>query len=146
MATQSDGSFPVFRQVVLDATDARGLAEFYRELLGYVYVAGDEPPPAGEVDTKASEWLVIHHRSGSPRIAFEQVAVLPRATWPEGPISQQLHVDLQVPTLQDLELHRRRALELGATVLEDRSASEEEPLWVLADPAGHPFCIFVPTG
>jgi hypothetical protein len=30
-------------------------------------------------------------------------------------------------------------------VLEDRTASEEEPLWVYADPAGHPFCIFVAT-
>ena len=65
MATENDGSFPVLRQVVLDSTDARGLAEFYRELLGYVYREGDEPPPAGELDTKASGWLVIHHRSGS---------------------------------------------------------------------------------
>jgi hypothetical protein len=145
MATQGD-SFPVLRQVVLDATDARGLAEFYRELLGYVYRAGDEPPPAGEPDTKAGEWLVIHHSSGSPRIAFEQVAVLAKATWPEGEIPQQLHLDLVVPNLQDLEIHHRRAIALGARVLEDRTADEEEPLWVYADPAGHPFCIFVPVG
>jgi hypothetical protein len=101
--------------VVLDTTDARGLAEFYRELIGQVYVAGAEPPPAGEVDRKASEWLAIHHHSGSPRIAFEHVAALARATWPEGGIPQQLHFDLQVPTLQDLDLHHRRVLELGAT-------------------------------
>jgi hypothetical protein len=145
MATENEGSFPVLRQVVLDTTDARGLAEFYRELLGYAYQAGDEPPPAGEVDKKGTEWLVIHDRSGSPRIAFEQVAVLPSATWPEGPVPQQLHIDLQVPTLEDLELHHRRALALGATELEDRTASVEEPLWVFADPAGHPFCIFVAT-
>ena len=31
------GSFPALRAVVLDATDARPLAEFYRQLLGYVY-------------------------------------------------------------------------------------------------------------
>jgi hypothetical protein len=52
-------------------------------------------------------------------------------------------LDLTVPTLQDLEIHHRRALALGATVLEDRTADEEEPLWVYADPSGHPFCIFV---
>jgi len=146
MAVENDRSFPVLRQVVLDTTDARGLAEFYRALLGYVYRAGDEPPPAGEVDTKASDWLVIHHRSGSPRIAFEQVAVLASSTWPEGDIPQQLHLDLTVPNRQDLETHHRRALELGARVLEDRTDDDEEPLWVYADPAGHPFCIFVAAG
>jgi catechol-2,3-dioxygenase len=145
MTTENDGSFPVLRQVVLDTTDARGLAEFYRELLGYVYRAGDEPPPAGQPDTNASEWLVVQHRSGSPRIALEQVAALPPATWPEGPIPQQLHLDFQVPTVEALELHHRRAVALGAKVLEDRTASEDEPLWVYADPAGHPFCIFVAT-
>jgi hypothetical protein len=33
----------------IDTTDARGLAEFYRELLGLRYRPGDEPP-AGGVD------------------------------------------------------------------------------------------------
>jgi len=143
MAPENHGSFPVLRQVVLDTTDARGLAEFYRDLLGYVYREGDQPPPAGEVDEKASGWLVIHHRSGSPRIAFEQVDSLAAATWPEGPVPQQLHLDLTVPNLEDLEIHHRRAIALGATVLEDRTDDEEEPLWVYADPSGHPFCIFV---
>jgi hypothetical protein len=32
---------------------------------------------------------------------------------------------------------------LGAELLEDRSGDTEEPLRVYADPAGHPFCIFV---
>ena len=30
-------SFPTLRAVVLDTTDARALAEFYRQLLGYDY-------------------------------------------------------------------------------------------------------------
>ena len=42
--------FPEFRQVVLDSTDARALAEFYRQLLGLTYRPGDEPPAAGEPD------------------------------------------------------------------------------------------------
>ena len=33
-------SFPSVVQVVLDTTDVRGLAEFYRKLLGFAYRAG----------------------------------------------------------------------------------------------------------
>jgi hypothetical protein len=32
---------------------------------------------------------------------------------------------------------------LGARLLLDRSDDQDEPLRVYADPAGHPFCIFV---
>jgi hypothetical protein len=48
-----------------------------------------------------------------------------------------------VPTVEELERHRRRAEDLGATLLYDRSADEGEPLYVPADPAGHPFCLLV---
>jgi hypothetical protein len=136
-------SFPFFLQVVLDTTDARSLAEFYRNLLGFVYRAGDEPPAGVQVDERGRDWLVIHHPSGLPRIAFQQVPALRRSTWPQAEVPQQLHLDLTVPTLRDLEMQHERALELGATLLHDRSHDEEEPLRVYADPAGHPFCIFV---
>ncbi|GAA3617757.1 hypothetical protein GCM10022199_22690 [Marihabitans asiaticum] len=36
-----------------------------------------------------------------------------------------------------------RAVSLGGRVLLDRSDDPEEPLFVVADPAGHPFCLFV---
>ena len=42
---------PRIRQVVLDTTDARALAEFYRELFGLAYRPGDEPPPDPGGDT-----------------------------------------------------------------------------------------------
>lgn len=54
-----------------------------------------------------------------------------------------LHLDLTVPDVGSLEEQRTRALALGAAVLHDRSDDEDEPLYVFADPAGHPFCIFV---
>jgi hypothetical protein len=129
--------------VVLDTTDARGLAEFYRELLGFVYRQGDEPPPADQPDAQGQDWLVIHHPAGMPRIAFQQVSALRRSTWPEADVPQQLHLDLTVPTVRDLDVQHERALELGATLLYDRSQDEQEPLRVYADPSGHPFCIFV---
>ena len=136
-------SWPLFRQVVLDTTDARGLAEFYRQLLGLVYRAGDEPPAGDQPDERGRDWLVIHHPSGSPRIAFQQVAALRRSTWPQEEVPQQLHLDLTVPTVRDLDLQHERALQLGATLLHDRAHHPQEPLRVYADPAGHPFCIFV---
>lgn len=46
-------------------------------------------------------------------------------------------------TAADLDVQHERALALGARLLEDRSDDAEEPLRVYADPAGHPFCIFV---
>jgi hypothetical protein len=135
--------FPQLVQVVLDATDARGLAEFYRQLLGYEYRSGDEPPAAGQPDPNGQDWLVLRDASGSQRIAFQHVESLPKATWPEGPIPQQLHLDLSVPTIEQFHAQHERALALGARMLYDRSNDPHEPLYVYADPAGHPFCIFV---
>ncbi|SMX83409.1 Glyoxalase/Bleomycin resistance protein/Dioxygenase superfamily protein [Brevibacterium aurantiacum] len=55
----------------------------------------------------------------------------------------QLHVDFTVPDTDELERHRARAEELGATMLFDRTDDPDEPLYVVTDPAGHPFCLFV---
>jgi catechol 2,3-dioxygenase-like lactoylglutathione lyase family enzyme len=133
----------VMRQVVLDGTDARALAEFYRELLGYRYRPGDEPPPAGEPDPQGADWLVLRNPTAGAQLAFQQVAELPEATWPDGPHPQMLHLDLTVATVAELDRQHARALDLGARLLRDRSEDPEEPLRVYADPAGHPLCIFV---
>jgi catechol 2,3-dioxygenase-like lactoylglutathione lyase family enzyme len=133
--------FPRLVQTVLDCTDARELAEFYRQLLGFKYRPGDEP----SADGKAGEpdWLVLRDSNGTNHLAFQLVDKLPKATWPEGPIPQQLHLDLSVPTMDEFNAQHERALALGAKVLRDRSNDPQEPLRVYADPAGHPFCIFV---
>jgi hypothetical protein len=54
-----------------------------------------------------------------------------------------MHMDFKVPTAVELERHRARAEDLGARLLYDRSKDEGVPLYVLADPAGHPFCLLV---
>jgi catechol 2,3-dioxygenase-like lactoylglutathione lyase family enzyme len=133
---------PHIRQVVLDTMDARALAEFYRRLFGLTYRPGDEPPPAGEPDAKGSDWLVLQNDDGVP-LAFQQVEDLPRSTWPTTEVPQQLHLDTTVPDVAALTEARDRAVALGATLRYDRSDDPEEPLYVFADPAGHPFCIFV---
>jgi hypothetical protein len=140
---EADRGFPELRQVVMDGTDVRLLAEFYRQLLGFEYRPGDDPPPPGDPDPAGEDWLVLRDATGHTQVAFQQVPALPRATWPEGPIPQQLHLDLTVPTKGDLDAQHERALALGAQLLEDRSEDPDEPLRVYADPAGHPFCIFV---
>ena len=141
--TSMPNTYPALRAVVLDATNAREVAEFYRELLGYEYRPGDEAPPPEQPDPSGEDWLVLRDRTGDARLAVQYVAELPRSTWPESGVPQQLHLDLTVPDIDELARQRERALSLGAKVLLDRSADPDEPLYVFADPAGHPFCIFV---
>jgi catechol 2,3-dioxygenase-like lactoylglutathione lyase family enzyme len=135
--------FPKLRGVALDSTNARALAEFYRQLLGYDYRPGDAVPPPNEPDERGADWLVLLGPPGSTPLAFQQVAALARPTWPEDGVPQQLHLDLSVPHVEDLATQHHRALSLGATLLKDRSDDPAEPLYVYADPDGHPFCIFV---
>jgi catechol 2,3-dioxygenase-like lactoylglutathione lyase family enzyme len=139
----NEQAFPFIRQTVLDTTDPRRLAEFYRQLFGLRYRPGDEPPGSGQPDPRGQDWLVLKSSDGDAGLAFQKVRELSEATWPGGPVPQQLHLDTTVPTRADLDVQHERALALGARLLKDRSDDPEEPLRVYADPAGHPFCIFV---
>jgi catechol 2,3-dioxygenase-like lactoylglutathione lyase family enzyme len=152
-------SFPVLMHTALDATDCRELAEFYRAFLGLRYRPGDEPPgdepPGGELPADGSvddgsvddaDWLVLVDEAGRRVLAFNQVESLARPTWPTDEVPKQMHHDFRVSSVAELEQQRRRAEALGATVLYDRSGDEGEPLYVLADPAGHPFCVLVSAG
>jgi catechol 2,3-dioxygenase-like lactoylglutathione lyase family enzyme len=145
-------SHPFVAQIVLDCPDPRLLAEFYRELLGYSYRPGDEPPAAGEPDPRGGDWLVLRPEpdawAAGRGLAFQANAEYAAPVWtpgPDRPGDQQmmLHLDMTVPDVAGLEHQRGRVVALGGTVLYDRSADDEEPLYVFADPAGHPFCIFV---
>lgn len=136
-------SFPALRTVVIDALDARFLGEFYRELLGYSYRAGDEPPPVGDPDERGEDWVVLCDGAGTARLAIQQVADLAVPTWPDSRVPQQLHLDLTVADTVELDRQRDRVVSSGGTVLRDRSTDPAEPLYVFADPDGHPFCIFV---
>lgn len=137
-------TFPVLMHTAVDATDCRALAEFYRAFLGLHYRPGDEAPDGDAVDD--ADWLVLLDADGRRVLAVNRVRVLVRPTWPSDDIPKQMHHDFRVPDTTELERHRQRAEELGATVLYDRSADEGEPLYVLADPAGHPFCLLVSQG
>ena len=136
-------STPRLAQVVLDSTDVRRAAEFWRQLLGLVYRPGQEPPAPGRDDSAGRDWLNLRRPDGTPVLAFQQVDVLHRSTWPDDDVPQQLHLDLTVSDVADLDAVHGRVLALGGLLRLDRSDDQEEPLRVYADPDGHPFCVFV---
>ena len=133
--------YPRLLHTAIDTTDARGLAEFYRQLLGLHYRPGDEPPVDDSEDD--ADWLVLLDHDEHRVLAVQEVDRLDRTTWPSHDVPMQLHLDFTVASQEELERHRRRAEELGAEVLLDRTADEDEALYVLADPSGHPFCLLV---
>jgi hypothetical protein len=118
---------------VLDTPDPRGLARFYRNLLGWQTVA-DEP-----------EWVKLMPPNGRPPgLSFQLEPLYQRPSWPSQVDSQQMmvHLDIQV---DDLAAAGARALELGATLAEFQP---QENVRVFLDPVGHPFCLWVaaPSG
>ncbi len=135
---ERERAYPVVFQVVIDAVDTLELAEFYRHLLGLEYRDGDAPSPDGPMP----EWIMLV-RDGRRVLTVQRARHLPRPTWPSDAVPQQVHLDLTVSTLEELHRQRDRALALGARLLEDRTQGPDEPLYVFADPAGHPLCIFV---
>ncbi|MDQ1618282.1 MAG: hypothetical protein QOE19_851 [Actinomycetota bacterium] len=135
--------YPQLLHTVIDTTEARALAEFYRELLGLQYRQGDERPAEGVEDDV--DWLVLVDPKGARKLAFQQVGRLERTTWPHHEVPMQMHLDFTVSSVHELQRQRERAESLGAQLLQDRTDDSTEPLYVFADPSGHPFCIFVAT-
>ncbi|MGO1509771.1 MAG: VOC family protein [Actinomycetales bacterium] len=132
--------YPRLRLTAIDTTDVRGLADFYRELLGYRFRPGDEAPADGAGD---ADWLVLQDAGGADRLAFQEVDRLEPTTWPTHDVPMQRHLDTTVPDRAELERQRGRAEALGATLVMDRTDDPDEPLYVFADPSAHPFCILV---
>ncbi|MFF2777362.1 VOC family protein [Streptomyces sp. NPDC058052] len=115
--------------VVLDCPDVRELARFYRALLGGDV---DRPDPRWSLD---DDWSTLH-TEGGPVLAFQRVAGHRPPRWPDPAHPQQFHLDLGV---EDLDEARDQALANGAALLD---GGDGERGWcVLADPAGHPFCL-----
>ncbi len=134
-------NYPVLLHTAIDAVDCRGLAEFYREFLGLQYRQGEEPPSDGGDDD--ADWLVLVDENGGRVVTVQAKKDTSAPTWPSEDVPMQMHMDFAVATVEDLERHRKRAEALGARLLYDRSQDKSEPLYVLADPAGHPFCLLV---
>lgn len=115
------------RSVVLDCPDPGALAIFYAGLLG------------GRANTADPDWCEVFIEEPSLKLAFQRIDRYQAPEWPAG-VPQQLHVDL---TVSDLEAASRRAVALGAAVLTGPVEEEGGVFIVHADPAGHPFCLFM---
>jgi catechol 2,3-dioxygenase-like lactoylglutathione lyase family enzyme len=114
--------------VVLDTTDVPALADFYRRLLGWKIRDAD------------ANWAVVEPPGGGTHLSFQHEPLYRPPTWPSDAAAQQmmLHLDFLV---DDLAAAQARAVELGATLAEFQP---QEGVRVLLDPAGHPFCFFLP--
>jgi predicted enzyme related to lactoylglutathione lyase len=113
--------------VVLDAPDARALAEFYRRLLGWT-VTEDEP-----------DWITLTGPDGGAKLSVQTESAYARPTWPAGPGDQQMmmHLDIKV---DDLDAAGAHAVAVGAVLAQFQP---QERVRVYLDPAGHPFCLFL---
>jgi predicted enzyme related to lactoylglutathione lyase len=115
------------RSVVLDCPNPPDLAAFYAGLLG------------GRADTRDPQWCEVYLDEPSVKLAFQHVDPYQAPRWPDG-VPQQLHLDL---TVSDLETASARAVSLGAAVLTGPVEERGGVFIVHADPARHPFCLFM---
>jgi len=114
--------------VNISAPDPGALARFYRDLLGWP-VAAEEPG-----------WVLLRDPAGGVGISVQSETHYTRPVWPAGPGDprMQLHLDVEV---DDLDAAVALAVEAGATVAEFQP---QDGVRVCLDPAGHPFCLFLP--
>jgi catechol 2,3-dioxygenase-like lactoylglutathione lyase family enzyme len=112
------------------------LGTFYSSLLGWEL----KTPGPDEPDFDNPEWVSVIPRgvtTGGFSLAFQRVDDFTAPTWPNGPVPQQVHLDLWVDSIED---STPAALALGAT-RHDVQPSEEGDFVVFLDPVGHPFCL-----
>jgi len=109
--------------VTFDCADARRLAEFWAELLGWLVFYDDD-----------EEVLVAEHFPPTgPRLLFIPV--------PEGKtVKNRVHLDVS-PTDCTRDEQMAKALELGATLVADHRKPDGAGWVTLADLEGNEFCI-----
>ncbi|MBC7270900.1 MAG: VOC family protein, partial [Streptomyces sp.] len=104
---------------------------FYVRLLDY------------EIRAEEPDWVLVGPRPGTEglALAFQTEPAYVPPVWPSrepGGQQMMLHLDIEV---DDLETETRRAVAEGATLA---GYQPQDDVRVLLDPAGHPFCLWVP--
>jgi catechol 2,3-dioxygenase-like lactoylglutathione lyase family enzyme len=118
----------VLEGVTLDCSDPRRLAQFYRQLLG-----------STETREDSDSWVTITEPTNQLSISFQKANHYRPPVWPPEPDRPQMMLHLEI-RVSDLPEACAKAESLGATQL----AHQPQPnVRVYADPAGHPFCLFV---
>ena len=105
--------------IVIDCHDVDLLLEFWAAALGY-----------RKIGSKDQYGLLLPDDPTYPPVILQRV--------PEPKTAKdRLHVDVTLEPGQEVT----DLLALGATVV---TAPDEQDWWVLADPEGHEFCVFLP--
>jgi catechol 2,3-dioxygenase-like lactoylglutathione lyase family enzyme len=114
---------------VLGTPDPQGLARFYQRLLGWP-IRDDDP-----------QWATLRPEDGGTGLSFQLERDHVPPVWPPEPGTQQMqqHLDIEV---DDLPAACAVAEEAGAVHIGGHT-DDAEDVRVYADPAGHPFCLFV---
>ncbi len=130
--TQDDGSTPKSSRhdywgVYLDAPDARALAHFYADLLGWSIEEAED-----------NTAIVVVPPDGVVYLGFQTSPEYVPPVWPpvEGSQQMMMHLDFEVDDLAAASAH---ALELGSQLAEYQP---QDNVRVHLDPAGHPFCLY----
>ena len=115
--------------VVLDAPDARELADFYRRLLGW------------EIKVDEGDWVLLRRPDDGTSLSFQAEPHYVRPVWPgaDGEQLMMLHLDIEVDDLDEAGAH---AVAQGAVLAEFQP---QDDVRVYLDPAGHPFCLWIVT-
>jgi catechol 2,3-dioxygenase-like lactoylglutathione lyase family enzyme len=119
---------PNLAATVLGTPNPPALADFYRDLLGWVDVS------------RSPEWVRLRHPDQErPGLSFQLEEDHVAPTWPQQAGTQQMqaHLDIQV---DDLDREVERAVSLGATV--ESHQPQPDGVRVMRDPHGHVFCLF----
>ena len=121
-----------FSLAALDCPDPVALARFYSALTGWPI--HDEETDGDPEPDDPGEWFELRSPQGAT-IAFQRVADYRAPEWPGSEHPQQLHLDFDVP---DLDEGERQVLALGARKAEFQPG---QTFRVYLDPVGHPFCL-----
>ena len=108
--------------------DPRRLAAFYADLLGL------------SVQEESPDWVVLEPADGGVGLAFQPEPDYRRPTWPAQAGDQQMMLHLEI-AVDDLDGALRHAISLGATAA---AFQAQDDVRVCLDPAGHPFCLYLP--
>ncbi|MBM9468663.1 VOC family protein [Nakamurella leprariae] len=108
--------------VVFDAADLTAESSFWAAVLGATVDADDDWHRV-QVDDRTVVAVQLAPDHVPPQ-------------WPDGPMRQQIHLDVWV---DDFPAAHAEVVRLGALVLQDARPGDD--FAVYADPAGHPFCL-----
>lgn len=118
--------------ITIDCSDAEALGAFYSQLLGWEITARD-----------GAGWLQIRNPHGGISLNIQAEDAYEPPVWPEQPGRQAKMMHFEV-LVDDLEAAARFVLATGGTETPHQPPDRDQNhIRVMADPAGHPFCLFV---